>query len=228
MPGDGMRPGDPPRALIFSGGEVRDYSALRRLLRPTADDLVVCADRGLLHAQALGLMPHLVLGDFDSLPGGLQAAMASGAHVEQVPRAKDETDTHLALRAAVAQGARRLVLAGGIGSRLDHTVANLLLAPGLPDGFTLTLVNEQNLVHVLPPGKRLILDGGTGGFVSLLPLSPTAAGIDTTGLRWSLAGATLAWGESRGVSNEIEAPHATVQCRAGWLLVIQAWDPTDL
>lgn len=224
MPHTPAVPGQPLRALIFAAGVVHDPERLRQRLRPAPGDLVICADGGLVHARRLGLTPDLIIGDFDSLPGGLAEAMSTGAPVKEVPRAKDETDTHLALLAAVQRGVRHLVLAGGIGSRMDHTLANLLLAPGLPTGTTLTLVNEHNVVHVLPPNTGVTLDGSEGGNVSLLPLSPFVHGIHTAGLRWPMAGATLAWGESRGVSNEFTSPQASVRCGEGWLLVLQTWD----
>lgn len=213
------------RALIFAAGEIRNYRRIRELIQPRADDLVICADGGGAHAIALGLRPHLLLGDFDSLPPDLQAQLAAlGAGVEQVPVEKDQTDTHLAVAAALARGATELVLAGGIGSRLDHTLANVLLLPELP--VPATLLNEQNVVRVLGPGASLTLAGRPGETFSLLPLTPAVTGVEAEGCRWPLQGARLTWGSTLGVSNRLGPDGAArIQVHgSGWLLVMQAWD----
>lgn len=212
------------RALIFAAGRLGDPERIRRLVHPRPDDLIICADAGAAHALALGLRPDLVLGDFDSLPPDLATRLAAdGIPHERVPAAKDETDTHLALRAALDRGADELVLLGAVGSRLDHSLANVLLLPGLPPGVRAVLVDEQNILRLLPPGGSLRLTGRPGDFISLLPLSPEVTGIAVSGLRYDPAG-RLGWGESRGVSNELTGTAAEVRTTDGWLLVIQARD----
>ena len=57
-----------------------------RLAEPIgSEDLVIAADGGLIHTQALGLTPHVILGDFDSL-----GYIPQGAQV--FPVKKDDTD----------------------------------------------------------------------------------------------------------------------------------------
>lgn len=212
------------RAIVFAAGEVSDYGRIRDLVRPAPDDLIICADGGGAHALALGLRPHLLLGDFDSLPADLRERLvAQGTPVEQVPVEKDQTDTHLAVAAALACGAGELVLVGCVGSRLDHTVANLLLLPGLP--VPATVVNERNIVRVLGPGGALELRGRPGEFFSLLPMTPEVTGVEAQGCYWPLHGARLTWGSTLGVSNRLGPDGvARVRCGAGHLLVVQAWD----
>jgi len=64
------------------------------------------------------------------------------------------------------------------------------------------------------------LPGPAGRLCTLLPLGGPAEGVVTQGLRWPLADETLAPGTSRGVSNELEEPHASVALRAGVLLAV--------
>lgn len=211
------------RALIFSGGQIADYDAVRPYLSPA--DLVVAADSGARHALALGLVPDLAVGDFDSGGPELLAQLRSMAvPVQTMPREKDLTDTHLAVRAALERGATELVLLGATGDRLDHTIANLLLLPGLPGGVSAIMVDSKNVIHLLAGPGRLQLAGRAGDFVSLLPLSPRVDGISTDGLKYALTDASLVWGESVGTSNEMVGPAAGVAAAAGHLLVIQSRD----
>ena len=62
-----------------------------------------------------------------STPAAVEAADAAGTTVDRHPAEKDATDLELALDAAVARGARRVVVVDGGGDRLDHLLGNLLL-----------------------------------------------------------------------------------------------------
>ncbi len=211
------------RAVIFSAGPVEDYGRIRHLLG--AVDLVICADGGIRHALALGLSPHLVLGDFDSAGPALVSEMeARGIPVHRVPVEKDQTDTHIALEEAVKRGARELLLVGVTGGRLDHTLSVLLLLPGVPEDVQVTVVDQRNVLRLLRPGGRMTVPGTPGDYLSLLPLSPQVKGVVVEGVKWPLTGATLRWGESLGVSNQLVESEAFVATREGYMLVISAWD----
>jgi thiamine pyrophosphokinase len=56
--------------------------------------------------------------------------------------------------------------------------------------------------------------------VSLVPLGGPARGLRTEGLRYPLRGEDLQAGSTRGISNELTAPSATVEVAAGALLVV--------
>lgn len=209
------------RAVVLSAGQIADYA--RVLPYIGEPDLIICADGGIRHAEALGLTPHLLLGDFDSADAAaVAAAEAQGVPVHRVPVEKDQTDTHMALEEAVRRGAREILLLGGTGDRLDHTFSNLLLMPGVH--AAVTVVDARNVIRLLRPGGRLTIAGSPGDYISLLPLTPEARGVVIEGVRWPLENATLRWGESLGVSNRLMDSEAFVAVREGYILVIQAWD----
>lgn len=211
------------KAVIFAAGQVSDYGRIRGLLGEP--DLIICADGGVRHAVALDLTPDLVLGDFDSIaPGQLREVAERGIPILHVPVEKDQTDTELALREAVGRGAREITLVGASGDRLDHTLSNVLLLPGLPAGVQVSLVDDKNSVRLLRPGTIATVVGQPGEYLSLLPLTPEATGVSITGVKWPLADATLRWGESLGVSNQLVDPTASVSVQTGLLLVIAARD----
>ena len=211
------------RAVIFAAGQVHDYPRVAEAIG--TPDLVICADGGVRHAIHLNLTPNLVIGDFDSIAPGLLLAMEQqGLPIQRVPVEKDQTDSHLAVDEAVRRGADEIVLVGASGDRLDHTVSNLLLLPGIPASVTVTLVDAKNVVRLLRPGGRLLVTGEPGDYLSLLPLSPKVEGVTAEGVKWPLDAATLRWGESLGVSNQITHTEAFVAVREGYLLVISARD----
>ena len=72
------------RAMIFANGLIPDLEAARVLLQP--DDLLIAADGGARHLTALGCIPHVVIGDLDSLsPAEVQQLAEAGARILQYP-----------------------------------------------------------------------------------------------------------------------------------------------
>jgi thiamine pyrophosphokinase len=221
------------RALIVAAGDAPDRAGLDRTWPGWSDgiDLVVAADAGADAAERLGLRPDLVVGDFDSIaPGGLDRLRAAGVPVEVAPADKDESDTELAVRAALARGARALTIVGGLGGRPDHLLANLglLALPELADRSVELLDDRTRVSLIQGPGSRDLF-GRVGDQVSLLPFGPGVDGVTTAGLEWPLADEALPVGPARGLSNVRTALVARVTVRAGLLLAIETiGGPPDL
>lgn len=203
---------------VIAGGEPVDPAVADRI-----GDVgyVIAADSGVHVADRLGLAVDLVVGDLDSAdPDALER---DGITVERHPSAKDQTDIVLALDRAAELGARAVVVVAGIGGRLDHALANLLVLAS-PDyaGIEIrALVGDADVAVV---HRRHALSGPPGTVVSLLAVGGPARGVVTSGLRYPLAGETLEALSSRGVSNELAGGPATVAVDAGTLLVITPGD----
>ena len=209
------------RTIIIAGGESSSQERWQAWVRD--GDLVIGADGGAARALGWGLIPDLVVGDMDSLPPPARAELEDrGSRFVEHPRAKDETDLELALTAAVDAGADEVVVFGALGGRLDHLLANVLLLT-LPclEGVVVRIVDGHQQARLLRGGEAADLDGQPGDLVSLLPLSGDARGVTTAGLAWALAGDTLRFGFSRGVSNEMNSRVARVGLEAGYLLIVQ-------
>jgi thiamine pyrophosphokinase len=226
---------EPPRmhAVVLADGAVPARSALDEAW-PGWDEgvtLVVAADGGVRHATAFGLTVDRWVGDGDSTaPADLEALAAAGVAVDRVAVDKDESDTELALLAAVAAGADVLTILGGLGGvRVDHAISNvaLLQHPALEHRearlYDEACARLSLLVGPDPrglPGARE-LTGRVGDLVSLLPLGESAHDVATDGLRYPLNGETLILGRARGLSNVRMAPIARVSVGSGRLLVIE-------
>ncbi len=214
------------RAVIFASGGLRRPDFLLRLLR--ADDWIVAADGGARHCLALGLTPSLLIGDFDSLPETARRRLESaGTPSLRFPEAKDQTDLELALTYVVRQGADEILVAGALGDRWDHSLANLSLglSPALASA-TLTFDDGTTSIVFLHAGQSRTVRGRPGDLVSLIPLNGNAGEVETRGLQYPLAGETLAFGSTRGVSNILEGEQAQVAVGSGSLVVLLTRQPT--
>lgn len=207
-------------ALVVIGGDGPDPAALAQL-GPV--DLVIGADSGFDHAVALGLEPHVVIGDMDSIdPAALGRARRDGVAVIERSPDKDETDTELALRHALDAGASAITVLAGRGDRLDHVlgVFAALAAPHLDPVGSLGAWIGTDRVHVARPTRAFVGRVSPGTTVSLVPLAGDAHGVTTHGLRWSLADETLSGASARGVSNLATADEVRVTLRSGALAVV--------
>lgn len=186
---------------------------------------IVAADGGARQLAHAGIMPHLLIGDLDSVPAPQLAAYAhAGVRIAQHPREKDETDLELALLEAVRLGATHIDLFGVLGGRWDHTFATIamLCQPILAACHVRIYADDQTLCIVR---DELSLQARIGDTVSLLPLTPTVDGITTYGLAYPLERATLYFEHSRGVSNVISALPMQIFVTSGILLVIHHLHP---
>lgn len=209
------------RGLIFCNGDFTpgDVPKLRE------EDLVVCADGGLEHALAVGIRPHVVLGDFDSLGDAYEEFLereSASVEVIRYPIEKDKTDGHLAVEYALKAGVKEIWMFGALGGRFDHSLGNLFLAYRcLDEGASLKIIGGRQSVLMLQGPETTEIYGKAGDYVSLVPLTPTSEGVSTSGLYYPLQQATLYRGDTRGLSNELLAGIGSVTIESGTLLLIQ-------
>lgn len=200
------------RCLIISGGDYCDASA-----EVAEAGFVIACDRGYLHARRMGVIPDLIVGDFDSAP-----VPETEIPVERVPSRKDDTDTMLAARHAVEQGCREAVIACCFGGRLDHTLANLQTAAFLAGhGMTVRLTGADTEGTVFPPGT-MRFPVREGRSLSVFALSDRCEGVTIRGTKYDVKDVTMTNARPLGVSNLWAAPEAEVSVRKGILLVLQS------
>lgn len=207
------------RALIFINGIIPDLDVVRAEVR--ADDLLIAADGGARYVLALDRMPHLLVGDLDSVePDEVTQMESAGVTILRSSPHKDETDLELAIDAAIEAGADEVMLVGATGGRLDQTLANLLILAQRDWGATLQILDgEQRALLICAPATQEIA-GEPGALVSAIPLSARVTGITYAGLAYPLTNHTLTLGSTRGVSNELATPVARVEVASGLLLLI--------
>jgi len=219
-------------ALILADGDGATRARLD-LAWPGWDErvgIVIAADGGARHAAPLGVVIDLWVGDGDSIDEAELAALAAaGVRIERSPADKDESDTELAIEAAIGLGADAIVIVGALGGRrIDHALVNigLLAMPELADRAA-TIVDDQARIQLIrapgPDGGPVEreLAGRPGDLVSLLPYSGDVDSVTTTGLVYPLADEPLRLGRGRGLSNLRVSTTARVVVRAGLLLVVE-------
>ena len=199
------------KCIIFCAAE------FEKLAEPIgAEDCIIAADGGLRHTEKLGILPDVVLGDFDSL-----GYAPEGANV--FPVEKDDTDAMLAVRKGLELGYREFVLYGSLdGPRLDHTVANFQTIQFLCDHGAFGILSGIHTMAAVVKNGSLSFPAGCEGTVSVFCMGKDASGVTLKGLYYPLENGTLTAGFPLGVSNHFTGKAAEISVKDGSLLVI--WD----
>ena len=197
------------KCLIFCAGACNTL-----LTAPEQEDHILVADGGLRHTQALGICPHEILGDFDSL-----GYIPPNATVHPVE--KDDTDAMLAARRGLEKGFREFWFYGSLdGPRLDHTVANFQALQFLAaQGAWGCLVGKDTLATVIRQGC-LRFPAGCQGTISVFCVGADAQGVSERGLYYSLDDAPLTSSFPLGASNHFTGAAAEISVRQGSLLLL--------
>ncbi len=202
--------------LIITGG---DFCELPDDLKNKTPACVIACDIGWRYAERLGLAPDLAVGDFDSAPA------PEGVPVKRVPSRKDDTDTMLAVKEALAAGFREIVILCAFGGRLDHTLANIqsgAYAVSCSAARVRLIGTDTDALVVSPEACPLVLPRRGDRSLSLFALSECVEGLSLKGTKYDGDGLIL---ESRfplGVSNHWTAPAAEISFRGGILLIMQS------
>ncbi len=200
--------------MIIGGADIGRYDRIRSYLRK--DDFYICCDSGLKHREGLGIVPDLIVGDFDS---------HENPHLDvetiTLPREKDDTDTVFAVKEALSRGFQDFLLVGVIGGRLDHTLGNISILLMLDSlGATAVPLDDFSELEIVSERPAFIQD--CYAYFSLLNITGTARGIVIKNAKYPLEGAEITCEYQYGISNEvILGMIAEVSVETGRLLLIK-------
>jgi thiamine pyrophosphokinase len=151
---------------------------------------------------------------------------SQGTQIIVYPRDKDQIDLELALNYALEQGAQEVLLFGLLGGRLDLSLANLmLLARDNWQNMSLVVSDGPDNAYIMHGHDSISLLGNPGDIVSLIPLANHVSNVSTHGLRWPLWKATLAFGNTISISNEMLEHSAIIEIGSGKLLLVHHTNP---
>ena len=181
---------------------------------PNENDLIIGADRGYFTLVENGYTPNVAIGDFDSYTGEVNCK-----NTIVFPVKKDDTDSALAIEYAIKNDYNKIVVFGGIGGDLDHTIANVsLIAKYIEQGIEVVFVDRNNVIFGIHNGT-VSFDKKASGRISVFSFGDKAMGVYESGLLYSLENATLENRIPLGVSNEFINENARISVENGTLLI---------
>ncbi len=164
-------------------------------------DYIICADSGINYAKRVGVVPNVVLGDFDS---SNKPTESSEFQTIVLPVEKDDTDALFAARFALEKGFDKIFLAGGIGGRLDHTLGAIAVLRFIEkNGAECIICDGKTRISLIHANtvKKISYNPKTA-YISVFPSEGESSGVDIEGFKYSLHGFHLTSFFPIGVSNE--------------------------
>lgn len=205
-------------ALLFTGGSWNPIKlSLPELLHPAAE-LILAADSGYEKAAACGVVPDILVGDFDSLRCD-RSTLPASMEVCKVPCEKDVTDTMLACDVAIDRGCNQITIIGGTGGRADHGLSNILYLENLENRHVDALLTDgENRIRVCR--DRTILLPDRGGYFSVCALDDCV--VTLSGCKYPLTNAPLRRDLPYAVSNEVLPGETASVILRGTAVVIES------
>lgn len=201
------------RFVIIGGAEIRNYELVRESFGE--NDYYVYCDCGLKHREGLGVVPDLIIGDFDS-----HARPEDLSNVIVLPIVKDDTDTIFAVKEGIRRGYEDFLLVGATGGRQDHNLGNIYALLMLKNaGKTAKILDDYSEMSIIAAGEESRVKN-VWRFFSLLNISGTAKGITISGAKYELDGAEISPEYQYGISNEVMNHEAVISLREGSLLLV--------
>ncbi len=201
------------RCVIIAGGDC-DTEKFTEILET---DYLIAADSGLKYTESAGIVPDLIVGDFDSYKG----AIPTDVEVLKLPTRKNDTDLLYALRCGVERGYNDFLIFGGYGSRPDQNLAMLQSLVWLCENCDTACVRAVCCgfeVYAIK-NKSINLQLDRNKYLSVFSISNDAKCVDIVGADYPLSNATVTPSFPIGVSNESEGK-VTVSVKDGTLIIM--------
>lgn len=179
------------------------------------EGLIICADRGLDHALAAGIVPDIAVGDFDSA----SQLPPPGVRVIRAEPEKDDTDTILACETAISEGCDEIRLYCAMGGRIDHTIANIQTLELLRKrGVNAVMISESARIYLVHEREAVI--PAFRGYVSVFSYGETCI-VSEYGMKYGIVRYRLDNAYPLGVSNEVAEKEGRIIVHGGTALVIE-------
>lgn len=227
------------KCYIVGAGDVYGFPT------PCEEDLVIAADGGLDHLLSRGIVPDVIVGDFDSVEknssvepdtelGFVSSCDRDGVlyqrgerrigkktvEVIKYPVKKDETDTYLAYLAGASRGCTEFEIYGGVGGREDHTFANFCLLLRIKNEKNNAVLYGNGVKFFVLKNEKTKVFGNEGKTVSVFSFLGSADGVSIRGLKYEASSVRLECARPLGVSNSFTASgEGEIEVESGALLV---------
>ncbi|MEG0256740.1 MAG: thiamine diphosphokinase [Christensenella sp.] len=194
-------------ALMVASGEAPSEELFKR--RAKDAELLIAVDNGLSVFEKFQIVPHLIVGDMDSVSKKTLKLYEDKSEIITAPTEKNETDAALAVDEAAKRGVEHIVFLGATGGRIDHLLSNLMLLKYAHNKDADLIIEDDEHEICLRRGNFDIY-GKKGQTVSIIPMNKSAV-VNAKGLYYPLVNLVLTNEHPRGVSNVFLGNKAAVK-----------------
>ncbi len=176
---------------------------------------IIAADGGYYKLKEKGIIPSLILGDFDS-----SKKPEDFENILVYPKEKDKTDTQLAVEKGIEAGCENFFIYGGTGGREDHTFANIQLLSYLAERKFKGYLIYENMIATVINNSKICFNEKESGYISVFSFGDKAEQVSITGLKYEVRDISLCNSYPLGVSNEFAGKPSIIEVKDGRLLIM--------
>lgn len=196
--------------FVFGAGDFYGLTVV-----PGPDDYIIAADGGWNICRQIGIVPDLLIGDFDSLN-----CVPAFDHINKVPVEKDDTDMMLAVKSGLSEGETVFHLYGGMGGeRTDHTIANMQTLLYLARHGAQGYLYGKREIYTAICNSEMTWPARNTGIFSVFCLGADAEGVTICGGQYCVDNGTLSAEFPLGVSNHFFGEPISISVKKGSLLI---------
>lgn len=204
------------RCVIVSGAPDNDIQFIKNKLDRSA--FIIAADSGYKNCLKAGIVPDLIIGDFDSA-----SCPQFGSRVIRLPVEKDDTDTFYCVKEAINRGYDEIELYCAIGNRVDHTYSNILcLEYCRKKGIKCSISNAKNKIMLIE--NSIELEEEEYHYFSVFAFFGLAKGVSVKGAYYALDNADLKPEDQLAQSNHFNGGKVNISVKEGKILLILSND----
>ena len=205
------------KCVIISGGSPPSKKLIKQQLCDA--DIVIGVDGAADLLTDCEITADIIIGDFDTAKKiNVLGQQNNGAEVIRLRVDKDETDTEAAVNLAIERGAKNIIMLGAMGSRTDHSLANISMLKPIHEKGSFGKILDDN-TEMFVCDTEVTLKASLGQTISILPFSADII-VSASGLKYPLKELALPFGTSRGVSNIIDKSSVNINVTGGYALII--------
>ena len=214
-------------AVIVCGGMLEEDFATNIVLDVNTQ-FVIGVDSGLEFLYNHGIVPDLIVGDFDSVEKEIISYYVHNHKdipIHNCDPEKDASDAEIALELCINMGHDNIIVLGGTGKRLDHFWSNVqILKLALDAGVEARIIDSQNRIRLIKERFCLRRSEAFGKYFSLFPLGEAVRNLRIKGAKYPLDGYTLSPYTSRCVSNEFAKEEVEITFDNGVIVFMETKD----
>jgi len=201
------------KILIVANGNINDVNYYSQFIQES--NTIIAADGGADNCLKLNITPEYIIGDLDSISDKAKAEFSEKSKIIQ-DMDQNKTDMQLAIELADKLDAKHVSIIGAIGSRMDHTIANIMCLDKL--NCKMHILDEFNDIYMVR--KEINLKGKIGDIISVIALSDVK-GLNYEGLKWNVSQKNIESGWI-GICNEMISSTAKITLSSGKIIVFRS------
>ena len=204
------------KCIIIANGKAPSKNVVK-FFQLKGFSTIICADGGANSARKIGIIPEVIIGDFDSIYPSTLNYFKNKSRIIQVKRQND-TDVEKCLKFAIKRRYREAVLLGVTGNRLDHTICNLGIVLKFFKKIKIHIVAENSFLT--PYNNFISLRSKESEIISIYAFDNKTF-ISSKGLKYPLKNSKLPFGKKESTSNVSIDSTIELKIKGGIIFIIR-------